>query len=180
MFTDITGLSRKGYKWSYDEKPSDLKKVRRLFIKRFGKDKLKGFYSNPNIDIWVLWSDLKFHGKYPVALNIFRKKVKRLFPNLPLVFINLERLKERPIRKPTPLEQLQINFDRVQRRLLEAKRMYYVKHKSIMTDYEFDILEKYSFKLAKSLGYRADKYKGPKKNEKHHIHWMIGYKKVKL
>lgn len=174
-FTDINLLKKKGYKWDYPLEPSDLKKIKRFFKKRFG-DKLIGFYKNPNVDIWVVHLDVRFKGRYPISINILTKKVKRLFPEIQIAVVNTEKLKLRPPKPITKLEQLQLDFKRVQSRLLEAKRMYYKKHISIMTDYEFDLLERHSFKLAKRLGFRADKYKGPKKNERNHIHWMIGYK----
>lgn len=173
--TDINSLKRKGYKWDYPNEPSDLKKIKRIIKKRFG-DKFIGFYKNPNIDIWVADLDVKFNGRYPISINIISKTIKREFPDIKLCFINKEKLKLRPIKPISKLEQLELDFKRVQSMLLEAKRMYYKKHISIMSDYEFDLLEKHSFNLAKQLGFRADKYKGPKKKEAHHIHWMIGYK----
>lgn len=175
MFTDITNLKRKGYKWDYPSEPKDLKKIKRLYKERFG-ERLTGFYKNPNVEVWVVQLDVKFNGNYPISINILTKKVKRLYPLISFVIINKEGLKVRPEKPLTKLEQLELDFKRVESRLLEAKRMYYKKHTSIMSDYEFDTLEKYSFKLAKQLGFRADKYKGPKKNEEKHVHWMIGYK----
>ena len=70
-------------------------------------------------------------------------------------------------------------FIYIQRKLLKAKQIYYNKEElQFLTDYQFDMLEKQSFDIAKKLGFRADKYLGPEKNEKHHIHWMIGYNEI--
>jgi len=66
-------------------------------------------------------------------------------------------------------------FIYLQKKQLYAKQCYYEEHISIMTDFQFDMLEKQSYKKAKELGFRADSYLGPEENEKHHVHWMIGY-----
>jgi len=50
-----------------------------------------------------------------------------------------------------------------------------VKNKPILQDGYFDEFEKYSYTLARNLGFRADKVLGPEENEKHHIHWMVGF-----
>lgn len=66
-------------------------------------------------------------------------------------------------------------FIELQKQLLKAKKAYYHDDVCIMSDYEYDMLEKQSFDLAKSLGFNADKWEGPEENEEHHIHWMVGY-----
>lgn len=172
---NIKQLKAKGFPWKYDEEPREIRKAYRLAIKKFG-DRFIRVYRNPNIDVWVFDFDLNYSNRYPISYNILRKKLKRLFPKLFFCFINKQPLKIRKPKDIDPKLRLELEFKQVQDKLLRAKKYYYKKHKSIMTDYEFDTLEKYSFKLARELGFRADKYKGPKKNEKHHIHWMIGYK----
>lgn len=44
-----------------------------------------------------------------------------------------------------------------------------------ISDYDYDMLERKSFKMARDLGFRADSYEDAEENEKHHVHWMIGY-----
>lgn len=171
----ISKLRKKGYIWRYPEEPRDIRKACRLALKEFG-DSLIQVYRNPNIDIWVFDIAVDFKGKYPIKQNIFSKKLNREFPKLNTVVINKYRNK---VRKPKELSQkeiLEIEFKEVQEKILKAKRSYYKYHTSIMSDYEFDMLEKYSFKLAKALGFRANSEKGPKKNEAHHVHWVVGYK----
>ncbi len=67
-------------------------------------------------------------------------------------------------------------FRNLQKELLKHKRLYYIEEKPIISDYEYDMLEKRSFVLAKALGFRADSWLGPDEFEKHHVHWMVGYK----
>lgn len=67
-------------------------------------------------------------------------------------------------------------FVALQREILKHKYLYYIKNKPEISDYEYDMLEKKSFEIAKELGFRADSWKGAQENEKHHIHWMVGYK----
>ena len=66
-------------------------------------------------------------------------------------------------------------FHGLQKELLKHKYLYYVKSAPIISDYDYDMLEEKSLKLAKTLGYRADKWEGPEKNEKDHIHWMVDF-----
>lgn len=66
-------------------------------------------------------------------------------------------------------------FIELQKELLRHKFLYYIESIPEITDYDFDMLEKKSLALAKELGFRADSYLGPEDNEKHHVHWMIGY-----
>ena len=37
------------------------------------------------------------------------------------------------------------------------------------------MLERQSFELAKKLGFRSNEWEGAEYNERHHVHWMIGY-----
>jgi len=71
---------------------------------------------------------------------------------------------------------LKEEFEQLQKDLLLHKYLYYVKSNPIITDYEYDILEEKSLKLAGKLGFRADKWEGPEEDEKDHIHWMVGFK----
>lgn len=66
-------------------------------------------------------------------------------------------------------------FENHQLFLLFHKYLYYEVNKPMLDDIGFDMSEKYSYTLAKNLGFRADKGLGPEKNEKHHIHWMVGF-----
>ena len=68
-----------------------------------------------------------------------------------------------------------LEFENLQKELLKHKYLYYVKAAPIISDYNYDMLEEKSRKLAKSLGFRADKWEGPEENEKHHIHWMVDF-----
>ncbi len=69
----------------------------------------------------------------------------------------------------------QEEFDNLQEELLRLKKAYYVDNTSLVDDYTYDMLERKSFKLAQELGFRADSWEGPEENEKHHVHWMVGY-----
>lgn len=66
-------------------------------------------------------------------------------------------------------------FITLQKELLKHKFLYYVKHEPILSDYDYDMLELSSYKLAKTLGFRANRFDDPDENEKHHVHWMVGY-----
>lgn len=66
-------------------------------------------------------------------------------------------------------------FEHIQKFLLLHKYLYYEKNKPMLDDQGYDSAEAYSFTLAKNLGFRVDKYLGPEENEKHHVHWMIGF-----
>ncbi len=66
-------------------------------------------------------------------------------------------------------------FIQLQKDLLRHKFLYYEECFPEITDYDYDMLEKKSVKMAQELGFRADTYLGPEDNEAHHVHWMIGY-----
>jgi len=66
---------------------------------------------------------------------------------------------------------------RMQMHLLLHKYLYYEKNKPMLTDKVFDETESYSFQLSRNMGYRGDKLKGPEENEKHFVHWMVGFDK---
>lgn len=68
----------------------------------------------------------------------------------------------------------------LQKDLLQHKYNYYILNSPTISDYEYDMLELESFKLAKNLGFNADKWEDPLPDEEHHIHWMVGYKKSKI
>lgn len=68
-----------------------------------------------------------------------------------------------------------VEFYELQKELLKHKYLYYVKTAPIISDYTYDMLEEKSLKLAKQLGYRADKWEGPETNEKDHVHWMVDF-----
>jgi NAD-dependent DNA ligase len=68
-------------------------------------------------------------------------------------------------------------FIELQKDLLIHKKLYYIDDSPIISDYDYDMLEKKSFKLAKEIGFRADKWEDAEDNEKHHIHWMVGFDK---
>lgn len=66
-------------------------------------------------------------------------------------------------------------FIALQKELLRHKFLYYVQNTPEISDYEYDMLERQSFKLAQSLGFNADRFDNPMANEEHHVHWMVGY-----
>lgn len=68
-------------------------------------------------------------------------------------------------------------FINLQKELIKHKFLYYELGEPEISDYEYDMLERKSFDMAKSLGFKADKWGNPEENEKHHIHWMVGYAK---
>ena len=70
---------------------------------------------------------------------------------------------------------LVVELEYLQRTLLKHKYLYYVKSAPIISDYEYDMLEEKSLKLAKQAGFRADKWEGPAENEKDHVHWMVDF-----
>ena len=69
----------------------------------------------------------------------------------------------------------QEQFDKIQKELLMHKHRYYVLSNSIISDQAYDMLEEKSLKLARELGFKADKWENPDENEKHHIHWMVDF-----
>lgn len=58
-------------------------------------------------------------------------------------------------------------FIYLQKKQLKAKKYYYIFNEHIMTDYQFDMLEKQSISLAIKLGLE---------DIEDHVHNMIGYK----
>lgn len=74
------------------------------------------------------------------------------------------------------MEETQEFID-LQKELLRHKYLYYVENKPEISDYDYDMLERKSFKLAKEQGFRADGWEGATPEEEHHIHWMVGYQK---
>jgi hypothetical protein len=68
-------------------------------------------------------------------------------------------------------------FIELQKELLKYKKSYYISDVSLISDYEYDMLEKRSLEEAKKLGFRANKWLGPEENEAHHVHWMVGFNK---
>lgn len=66
-------------------------------------------------------------------------------------------------------------FIKLQKELLEHKYKYYVTNSPTISDYEYDMLERSSFTLAKSLGFNADRFEDPLPGEEHHVHWMVGF-----
>lgn len=66
-------------------------------------------------------------------------------------------------------------FIALQKELLRHKFLYYVENTPEISDYDYDMLERKSYDMAQSLGFRADRYEDAEENEKHHVHWMIGY-----
>lgn len=71
--------------------------------------------------------------------------------------------------------ELKQEFSKIQIDLLYHKYLYYDLEKPEISDYEYDMLEKRSFKLAQKLGFRADSWLGPEVEEKLHVHWMVGF-----
>ena len=67
------------------------------------------------------------------------------------------------------------DFIALQKELLRHKFLYYVLNTPEITDYDYDMLEQKSLDMALLLGFKADKFEHPDENEKHHVHWMIGY-----
>lgn len=66
-------------------------------------------------------------------------------------------------------------FIKLQKELLEHKYRYYVLSMPTISDYEYDMLERSSFEIAKSLGFNADRFDNPMPDEEHHVHWMVGF-----
>ena len=64
-------------------------------------------------------------------------------------------------------------FIQLQKELLLHKKLYYLDNNPIISDYEYDMLEKKSIKMAENLGFTDDDGFG---DGSHHIHWMVGYK----
>ena len=75
------------------------------------------------------------------------------------------------------MDEVSANFLSLQRELLKHKYLYYVKSAPVISDYEYDMLEVKSKKLAKQLGFRADEWEGPADDEKDHVHWMVDFDK---
>jgi len=73
------------------------------------------------------------------------------------------------------MSELQDKFDALQKELMEHRKAYYVDNAPTITDFDYDMLEMKSLLMAKELGFRADRWLGPEENEKHHVHWMVGY-----
>ncbi len=73
------------------------------------------------------------------------------------------------------IEEVQSNFEFIQLWLLMHKYWYYVEDNSQINDQHYDGAEEYSRRVAKELGFRADKQLGPEENEKHHVHWMVDF-----
>lgn len=71
-------------------------------------------------------------------------------------------------------------FEELQLLLIYHKYMYYEKNTPTISDYDYDMLERKSFKLAQELGFRADSWEDPEENEKHHVHWMVGLDKSNI
>jgi NAD-dependent DNA ligase len=67
-------------------------------------------------------------------------------------------------------------FKDLQKELLRHKKLYYVEDRPVISDYDYDMLEKKSMEMAQELGFRADRWEDPEENEAHHVHWMVGYK----
>ena len=63
----------------------------------------------------------------------------------------------------------------LQKELLRHKKLYYVDNNPELSDYDFDMLERKSYAMAKGLGFNADRFEEPEYNESHHVHWMVGY-----
>jgi NAD-dependent DNA ligase len=68
-----------------------------------------------------------------------------------------------------------LEFTALQKELLEHKYKYYVLNTPTISDYEYDMLERSSFEMAKSLGFSADRFDNPMSDEAHHVHWMVGF-----
>lgn len=73
------------------------------------------------------------------------------------------------------VKELAASFQELQKELLKHKYLYYVKSAPIISDYDYDMLEDKSLKLARKLGFRADKWEGPEENEAEHVHWMVDF-----
>ena len=67
-------------------------------------------------------------------------------------------------------------FIQLQMELLYHKYLYYTLNSPILSDYDYDMLERKSFEDARNLGFRADKFEDPEEREAHHVHWMVGFK----
>lgn len=67
-------------------------------------------------------------------------------------------------------------FITLQKELLRHKFLYYVENNPEISDYDYDMLERSSFKMAQDLGFRADRFDDPEEEEVFHVHFMVGYK----
>lgn len=87
------------------------------------------------------------------------------------------RVKERAMEENENQDgsELVVEFEYLQRELLKHKYLYYIKSAPIISDYDYDMLEDKSLKLAKKCGFRADKWEGPAQNEVDHVHWMVDF-----
>jgi len=73
------------------------------------------------------------------------------------------------------VKELTQEFELLQKTLLKHKYLYYVKSAPIISDYDYDMMENDSLKMAKKLGFRADKWEGPAQDETEHVHWMVDF-----
>jgi len=73
------------------------------------------------------------------------------------------------------INNVRVNFEHTQLWLLLHKYWYYIENNPQINDQNYDSAENYSRELAKTLGFRANIELGPEDNEKHHIHWLIGF-----
>jgi len=73
------------------------------------------------------------------------------------------------------VKELAFDFEDIQKELLKHKYLYYVKAAPIISDYDYDMMERESRKIAKMLGFRADEWEGPTPEEVGHVHWMVDF-----
>lgn len=73
------------------------------------------------------------------------------------------------------VKELAVEFEDIQKDLLKHKYLYYVKSAPVISDYDYDMMENESRKIAKRLGFRADQWEGPAEDEKDHVHWMVDF-----
>lgn len=66
-------------------------------------------------------------------------------------------------------------FIALQKELLRHKKLYYKESNTEISDYDYDMLERKSMQMARDLGFKAERWGDPEENEKHHVHWMVGY-----
>lgn len=70
---------------------------------------------------------------------------------------------------------IQEEFDKVQLELIKHKYHYYILDAPLISDYEYDMLERQSYKLSRTLGFAMDFFEGPQAGEEDHVHFMVDF-----
>ena len=67
------------------------------------------------------------------------------------------------------------DFITIQMDFLYHKYLRHTVETPVISDEEFETMERKSLEAAEELGFRADKSLGAEDNESHHVHWMVGF-----